>query len=254
MKPAPISEVENICRGFVSNFLSENSSRLPYGLLYAMDWKEDVNRLEEVTLKFLGTLKQVWQNPAFRPEFLATILIFERQSLASADRRGYWKVGRRPDIMFLSKEDDKFYELMYTECSKVICTKQKEEEDDGIQQQIITPISKKLFIPKLESMKSLLWKLPINKKTNISESDDIYLKIYATGTLSNDEIVYTTSRFHGKINMLAEISFSFNQSVLPVVLVCWCDYCSKRHSLKYGCPHMKLVKHYDVIPFNSMQD
>ncbi|CAH1767420.1 15353_t:CDS:2, partial [Entrophospora sp. SA101] len=32
----------------------------------------------------------------------------------------------------------------------------------------------------------------------IKIGDDIYLKIYATGTLSNDEIVYTTSRFHGK--------------------------------------------------------
>ena len=52
--------------------------------------------------------------------------------------------------------------------------------------------------------------------------------------------------------MLAEISFSFNHSVLPVVLVCWYDYCSKRHSLKYGCPHMKLVNHYDVILFNSI--
>ncbi|CAJ0846420.1 10899_t:CDS:2, partial [Entrophospora sp. SA101] len=147
MKLAPISEVENICRG-----------------------------LEEVTLKFLGTLKQVWQNPAFRPEFLATVLIFERQSLASADRRGNGKVGRRPDIMFVSKEDDKFYELMYTESSTVICTKQKEEEDD-----------------------IKLWGECRLENDNLAlSSDDIYLKIYATGTLSNDEIVYTTSRFHGK--------------------------------------------------------
>ncbi len=52
--------------------------------------------------------------------------------------------------------------------------------------------------------------------------------------------------------MLAEISFSLNHSVLPVVLVCWYDYCSKRHPLKYGCPHMKLANDYDVIPFNSI--
>ena len=54
--------------------------------------------------------------------------------------------------------------------------------------------------------------------------------------------------------MLAEISFSFNHSVLPVVLVCWYDYCSKRHPLKYECPHMKLVNHYDVILFNSIAE
>ena len=32
--------------------------------------------------------------------------------------------------MFISKEDDKYYELMYAECSRIICTKQKEEDDD----------------------------------------------------------------------------------------------------------------------------
>ncbi|CAG8600657.1 9615_t:CDS:2, partial [Diversispora eburnea] len=34
------------------------------------------------------------------------------------------------DIMFISKEDDKYYELMYVECSRIICTKQKEENND----------------------------------------------------------------------------------------------------------------------------
>ncbi|CAJ0764085.1 3100_t:CDS:2, partial [Entrophospora sp. SA101] len=38
-------------------------------------------------------------------------------------------------------------------------------------------------------------------------------------------------------NISTEISFSLNHSVLPVVLVCWYDYCSKKHPLKYGCPH-----------------
>jgi hypothetical protein len=81
-------------------------------------------------------------------------------------------------------------------------------------------------------MKSLLWELPISKiytfqeelkyKENIdglciegiehlitcldiylddisnaSASEEIYLKIYANGTLTNGEIVYATSKFHG---------------------------------------------------------
>ncbi|KAF0488013.1 hypothetical protein F8M41_022438 [Gigaspora margarita] len=54
----------------------------------------------------------------------------ERQSVASADRRGDEKTGRRPDIMFVCMEDGKFYELMYTECSKITCTKRKEKDDD----------------------------------------------------------------------------------------------------------------------------
>jgi hypothetical protein len=82
-------------------------------------------------------------------------------------------------------------------------------------------------------MKSLLWKLPISElqtlwekleyeksvdnlciegmrhlincldsyldeKSNLSECGDIYLKIYATGTLSNGEIVYATSKFYNR--------------------------------------------------------
>src|ERR1043165_2954469 len=83
-------------------------------------------------------------------------------------------------------------------------------------------------------MKSLLWKLPVNElqtlieklehennvdikcieeikhlincldiyldeKSDISSNvNEIFLKIYATGTLSNNETIYATSRFHGK--------------------------------------------------------
>ncbi|RHZ78049.1 hypothetical protein Glove_168g83 [Diversispora epigaea] len=159
MKPASISRVEDMCNRFVSNFLSENLSSLPYELSHTNEWKESEDKLEEITLKILETLKSVWRNPAFCSEFVATmnegtyvnniivplinaclsnnhfgesefITTFERQSIASADRRGDRRVGRRPDIMFISKEDDKYYELMYTECSRIICTKQKEKDDD----------------------------------------------------------------------------------------------------------------------------
>lgn len=37
----------------------------------------------------------------------------------------------------------------------------------------------------------------LDEKSNVSESEDIYLKIYATGILSNNEIIYATSKFHG---------------------------------------------------------
>jgi len=52
--------------------------------------------------------------------------------------------------------------------------------------------------------------------------------------------------------MLAEILLSSNCSPLPIVLVHWYDYYSKRHPIKYECSHMKLVNCYDVIPFNSI--
>ncbi|CAG8653951.1 18990_t:CDS:2 [Rhizophagus irregularis] len=169
------------------------------------------------------------------------------------------------------------------------------DEDDlrifEIRRQTIISIPKKIFKSKLEIMKSLLWELPISElqslqiklehekivddlciegmnhlincldhyldeKSNVSESEDIYLKIYATGILSNNEIIYATSKFHGharfsdvaiamedadyltddgicygKVLMLAEISFLPNHPILPIVLVHWYDYYSKRHPI-----------------------
>ncbi|CAG8539771.1 4837_t:CDS:2 [Rhizophagus irregularis] len=45
------------------------------------------------------------------------IFLFERQSIASSDRKGDGR-GRRPDIMLVTNESDKLYELMYVECSR----------------------------------------------------------------------------------------------------------------------------------------
>ena len=43
---------------------------LQEGLTYNGNWKEDDNKLNEVALKILDTLKSVWCNPAFGPEFV----------------------------------------------------------------------------------------------------------------------------------------------------------------------------------------
>uniref|UniRef100_U9UFB6 Uncharacterized protein n=3 Tax=Rhizophagus irregularis TaxID=588596 RepID=U9UFB6_RHIID len=180
-----------------------------------------------------------------------------------------------------------------------------------IRWQIITTNElKKPTMLKLDCMRSLLWKLSISEldnleqklkhekdidslciegiqnliycldafldeKSNISENDDINLKIYASGILTNGEIVYATSRFYGrpkfsdiaiamddadyltdngicygKILMLAEIILS--SSTLPIALIHWYDYYSKRYPKKYECPHLKFVNSYDVVPFNSI--
>ncbi|RHZ50404.1 hypothetical protein Glove_499g37 [Diversispora epigaea] len=155
-----------------------NLSSLPYKLSHTKEWKESKDKLEEITLKILETLRSVWRNPAFHSKFVGTInegtyvnniivplinaylsnnhfgesafiTTFEQQSIASTNKRGderytcqlsqgqisfddiyNGRVGRRPNIMFISKEDDKYYELIYAECSKIICMKQKEEDDD----------------------------------------------------------------------------------------------------------------------------
>ncbi|RHZ82622.1 hypothetical protein Glove_107g5 [Diversispora epigaea] len=53
----------------------------------------------------------------------------KRQSLASADRKGKGKQGKRPDVMFMEKHREKLYELMFVECSRLICTERKKNDD-----------------------------------------------------------------------------------------------------------------------------
>ncbi|KAF0460344.1 hypothetical protein F8M41_000610 [Gigaspora margarita] len=141
------------CNNFISNFPSRNVSRLPYGLSHSGDWKESEVKLIEVTKKILETFKNIWCSPAFHPEFVESLnertyvnnvvvplinaALYNNPfgesafitTIASADRRGDGRMGRKPDIMFVTKDNDKFYELMYSECSRIVCTDQKEEDD-----------------------------------------------------------------------------------------------------------------------------
>jgi hypothetical protein len=47
--------------------------------------------------------------------------------MASADRRG--KQGKRPDVMYIIEREEKLYELIFTESSRLICIDSKEEND-----------------------------------------------------------------------------------------------------------------------------
>ncbi|CAG8602589.1 4057_t:CDS:2, partial [Scutellospora calospora] len=121
-------------------------------------WKESEKQLAKVTDRILDTLRDTWNNPAFSPEFAGFLsegtyvnnIILpairavlkglplekstfvsssELQSSASADRRGEGRWGRRPDIMFIMMCDEKNYELLYAECSRLTCTMKKERYD-----------------------------------------------------------------------------------------------------------------------------
>ncbi|RHZ84499.1 hypothetical protein Glove_80g10 [Diversispora epigaea] len=157
MKPALTSEVEDICKRFVLNFSGYNNyNRLPEKLIHDGSWKESGEKISYVVEEILGTLEDIWNNPALSYEvaktlnegtYQSTVIVLtiravlknlplgsssfistsERQSIASADRRG---VGRRPDIMFVIKHLDVFFELMYIECSRLFCTEQKKVDDD----------------------------------------------------------------------------------------------------------------------------
>jgi hypothetical protein len=51
----------------------------------------------------------------------------EKQSAASADRRG--KHGKRPDAMFFAMKQTRLYELIFIECSRLLCLPTKKQYD-----------------------------------------------------------------------------------------------------------------------------
>ena len=54
----------------------------------------------------------------------------ERQSVASADRKGDGKQGKRPDVMFMEGSEKKLYELIFVKSSHIACTRIKEENNN----------------------------------------------------------------------------------------------------------------------------
>ena len=58
----------------------------------------------------------------------------ERQSIASKARRNLGiigeRMGKKPDIMGLLKQDEKIIELLYTESSRIVCSNSKKSDDE----------------------------------------------------------------------------------------------------------------------------
>ncbi|CAG8657986.1 2710_t:CDS:2 [Gigaspora rosea] len=159
MKPTLLSSVKDKCREFVSSFSHEDYSEFLEKLTHNGSWKECEEKILCVINEILSIMKDVWNNPALNfkvagtlnegtyqstvivpfilavlknlpfglPSFISTS---ERESIASADRKGDSQMGRRPDVMFTVKYLDVFFEIMYVECSRLVCIQQKKVDDD----------------------------------------------------------------------------------------------------------------------------
>ncbi|CAG8635826.1 8552_t:CDS:2, partial [Paraglomus occultum] len=147
--------IERACDIFLTNY-NDGSTEIPPQKLSYKNWRESEEVLRDIAVRILDTLGGIWKHPAFSPKFAKTqsegtyvadiivpiiratlkdlpigksayVSTAERQSVASKDRRG--EKGKRPDIMFIAKHMDRIYELMFAECSRIICSGTKEDED-----------------------------------------------------------------------------------------------------------------------------
>nr|CAG8446663.1 4442_t:CDS:2 [Entrophospora candida] len=122
---APTSTENNPDNDGVNNEINAtgNSDNMTFG-------PEDAEKLNEgmyVTNMIVPAIHASLKNlPYGKSCYIST---FECQSIASTDRRGEGRSGRRPDIIFVMKNKGKKYELMYTECSRLFCTLRKIEDD-----------------------------------------------------------------------------------------------------------------------------
>ncbi|RHZ49320.1 hypothetical protein Glove_522g51 [Diversispora epigaea] len=168
MKCASLSSISSKCNGFINDFNSIGFSDTIRNIVHNKEWKENESKLLECTDRILNTIRGIWNNPAFATsemrstqsegtyvtdiivpllraslEDLPSGAIFlstaERQSIASKTRRSSSSneersiqknlIGKKPDVMVMTKYRGKVFELTYVESSRVICTKSKKDDD-----------------------------------------------------------------------------------------------------------------------------
>ncbi|CAG8616724.1 13937_t:CDS:2 [Ambispora leptoticha] len=98
-----------------------------------VSWMEKKEILKNILIRILDTLGKIWKNPAFSPKFAKTqsertyVTDIIGRTVASKDRRG--ERGKRPDIMFIARHEERIYELIFAECSRIVCSDEKEDDD-----------------------------------------------------------------------------------------------------------------------------
>ncbi|CAG8538905.1 11762_t:CDS:2, partial [Scutellospora calospora] len=144
MKPTLPLSVKNRCKEFVSSFSDYNYSRFSSKFIHNKTWKEFEKEILLVVNNIFSTIEDVWNNLALNSKtaralnegiYQSTVIVLfiqaalknlsfrlssfintsERESLASANRKGDGQVGRHPDIMFMVKHLDMLFEII--ECN-----------------------------------------------------------------------------------------------------------------------------------------
>ncbi|CAG8810861.1 29350_t:CDS:2, partial [Gigaspora margarita] len=123
--------IQEKCNEFVENFSIEILDELPQKLSHNKTWKEPEEVLVEITEEILNTsFCPKFENAQSEETYVTDVVVpllratlkelpvrkiallstAERQSVASADRKGDGKQGKRPDVMFIEECEEKLYD------------------------------------------------------------------------------------------------------------------------------------------------
>ncbi|GET66478.1 hypothetical protein GLOIN_2v1776328 [Rhizophagus irregularis DAOM 181602=DAOM 197198] len=158
MKCTPPKLVVKKCEDFLENFEVLSTHKIVENAKHDNKWKEDDSDLLKITGRILDVLGEIWSSPIYAtstsrnkqsegtyitdvivpllraslanlPNGYICTSIAERQSIASKIRKNKGidgeRIGKKPDIMGIMKQDTNDIELIYVESSRITCSEKK---------------------------------------------------------------------------------------------------------------------------------
>ncbi|GET67259.1 hypothetical protein GLOIN_2v1776328 [Rhizophagus irregularis DAOM 181602=DAOM 197198] len=163
MKCTPPKLVVKKCEDFLENFEVLSTHKIVENAKHDNKWKEDDSDLLKITGRILDVLGEIWSSPIYAtstsrnkqsegtyitdvivpllraslanlPNGYICTSIAERQSIASKIRKNKGidgeRIGKKPDIMGIMKQDTNDIELIYVESSRITCSEKKKDDYD----------------------------------------------------------------------------------------------------------------------------
>ncbi|UZO29336.1 uncharacterized protein OCT59_022815 [Rhizophagus irregularis] len=156
-------KLKPIFMDFLENFEVLSTHKIVENAKHDNKWKEDDSDLLKITGRILDVLGEIWSSPIYAtstsrnkqsegtyitdvivpllraslanlPNGYICTSIAERQSIASKIRKNKGidgeRIGKKPDIMGIMKQDTNDIELIYVESSRITCSEKKKDDYD----------------------------------------------------------------------------------------------------------------------------
>ncbi|RIA85369.1 hypothetical protein C1645_830889 [Glomus cerebriforme] len=151
----------NKCRKFPIEFKNNlNSVNIKMKFIHDSTWKESLTKQKKVVDNIFLVTREIWNNPIYsnhesrkrlnegsyftdviNPYLRAALsgifgndmIYFTMQSIASKSRKNenlnHTQIGKKPNAILVLYTNNIKYELLYVECSQILCYSQKQDDD-----------------------------------------------------------------------------------------------------------------------------